>query len=98
MIHPGSAGVKRTEIRDMLSKKFKASEDRIAIFGLKAKYGGGRSTAFATIYDDMDSRHKYDTKTNLYRVSGGPQARQRMHFQPGLPRPGFTTARLISSR
>lgn len=37
------------------------------MFGLKAKYGGGRSSGFATIYDDLDARKLYDTKPNLER-------------------------------
>ena len=63
------AGVKKSSIRAEMSKKFKAAEDRIAVFGLKAKYGGGRSSCFVTVYDDLDARKKYDTKTNLARVS-----------------------------
>ena len=39
------------------------------MFGVKPKYGGGRSSGFVSIYDDMDSRKKYDTKTQLFRVS-----------------------------
>ena len=62
------AGVKKANIRAEISKKFKASEDRIAVFGLKPKFGGGRSSGFVTVYDDVDARKKYDTKTNLYRV------------------------------
>lgn len=68
MIHPEMAGVKKANIRAEISKKFKASEDRIAVFGLKPKFGGGRSSGFVTVYDDVDARKKYDTKANLYRV------------------------------
>merc|ERR1712051_1134280 len=50
-----------------IGKKFKVSEDRIAVFGVKPKYGGGRGSGFVSIYDDMDSRKKYDTKTRLFR-------------------------------
>lgn len=52
-----------------MAKKFKASEDRIAVFGVKHKFGGGRSSGFVTVYDDIDARKKYDTKTNLIKVS-----------------------------
>ena len=68
MIHPEMPGVKKTSIKAEISKKFKASEDRIAVFGLKPKFGGGRSSGFVTVYDDVDARKKYDTKTNLFRV------------------------------
>ena len=63
------AGLKRSEVKAAVAKKFKASEDRIAVFGVKAKFGGGRSSGFVTVYDDVDARVKYDNKTNLKRVS-----------------------------
>ena len=69
MLHPEQAGVKKATIKAEISKKFKASEDRIAVFGLKAKFGGGRSSAFVHVFDDLDARKKYDTKVNLARVS-----------------------------
>merc|ERR1719460_1956015 len=65
--HAEMAGVKKSVIRAELAKKFKASEDRISIVGVKPKYGGGKTSCFAAIYDDMDTRNKYDTKTSLYR-------------------------------
>ena len=70
MIHPELAGVKKAEIKATIGKKFKASEDRIAVFGVRAKFGGGRSSGFVTVYDDLDARKKYDNKQNLARVSG----------------------------
>ena len=71
LIHPEMAGVKKATIKTELAKKFKCqgNEDRIAVFGLKSKFGGGRSSCFATIFDDLDARKKYDTKDNLRRVS-----------------------------
>ena len=68
-MHPEMAGLKRSEVKAAVGKKFKASEDRIAVFGLKPRFGGGRSTAFVFVYDDVDARIKYDTKVNLNRVS-----------------------------
>jgi small subunit ribosomal protein S24e len=47
----------------------KAKEDCISIFGMKPKFGGGRTTAFALVYDSFDEKKKYDSKTNLKRVS-----------------------------
>merc|ERR1719356_969166 len=71
LLHPESAGLKRSEIKAAIAKKFKASEDRIAVFGVKPKFGGGRSSGFVTVYDDVDARIKYDTKTNLNRDKVG---------------------------
>ena len=80
------AGVKKATIKAELSKKFKAGEDRIAVFGLKPKFGGGRSSGFATIYDDMDARKKYDTKSNLVKVGSSViSMTQPMHSRPRIP-------------
>ena len=69
MIHPDLAGVKKSQVRAEIAKKFKAAETNIAVFGLKAKFGGGRSSCFVTIYDSEDAREKYDSKSNRVRVS-----------------------------
>jgi len=47
----------------------KAKEETISVYGLKTKYGGGRTTGFALIYESMDARKKYDGKKSLRRVS-----------------------------
>ena len=36
---------------------------------MKAKFGGGKTTAFALVYDSLDEKKKYDSKTGLRRVS-----------------------------
>merc|ERR1719195_787484 len=76
LLDPDMSNVKRSDIKAAVSKKFKASEDRIAVFGVKPKFGGGRTSAFTTVYDDIDARSKYDTKTNLQRDKIGEQAKK----------------------
>jgi len=61
--------MKRADIKTAIGKKFKATEDRIAVFGVKPKFGGGRTTGFVTVYDDLDARVKYDALSNKRRVS-----------------------------
>merc|ERR1712078_637823 len=46
---------------------FDSKAEHIAVFGLHSKFGGGRSSGFACIYDDADARKKYDTKRMLLR-------------------------------
>ena len=69
MIHPEMANVPKKSIKAKLATMFKSKEESIALFGLKTKFGGGRSTGFALIYDSTDGRKKYDSKMNLKRVS-----------------------------
>ena len=68
MIHPEMANVSKAAIKSKLSSMFKTKEDCISIFGLKTKFGGGRSTGFALIYENSDFKKKYDSKTMLRRV------------------------------
>ena len=69
MIHPDMANVPKKSIKAKLATMFKSKEEAIALYGLKTKFGGGRSTGFALIYDSTDGRKKYDSKMNLKRVS-----------------------------
>ena len=68
MIHPEMANVSKNQLKAKLATMFKAKEDAITIYGLKTKFGGGRSTGFALIYDNVDFKKKYDLKTILRRV------------------------------
>ncbi len=62
------ANVAKPQIKAKLAALLKAKEENIAVFGLKTKFGGGRSTGFACIYDSTDLRKKYDSKKELRRV------------------------------
>ena len=77
MIHPDQGNVSKTEIKDKLSGMFKSKSECISIFGLKTKFGGGRSTGFALIYDSLDDRKKMDQKKLLKRDSLWEEAKGR---------------------
>jgi small subunit ribosomal protein S24e len=66
------ANVSKAAIKAKLATMFKAKEEAIAIYGLKTKFGGGRSTGFALVYDSVDARKKNDTKKLLKRVRTVP--------------------------
>ena len=68
MIHPDMPNVPKVEIRKKLAQNNKTKEECVVIYGLKTKFGGGKSTGFALIYDNMDNRKKYDSRKNLLRV------------------------------
>jgi len=61
--------VSKKEITDKLAKTLKVKEECISIFGMKTKFGGGRSSGFALVYDSADARKQYDSRPNLLRVS-----------------------------
>ena len=41
----------------------------IITFGFRTDFGGGKSTGFALIYDDVDAAKKYEPKYRLARVN-----------------------------
>jgi len=67
LIHPEMANVSKDQIKAKLATMFKAKEEAISIFGLKTKFGGGRSSGFALIYDNFDAKKKFDGKCLLKR-------------------------------
>ena len=54
------ANVSKAAIKEAIAKKLKSADERISIFGLKTKFGGGRTSGFALIYNSEDSRKKFD--------------------------------------
>ena len=69
LIHPELSNVSKADIKAKLAVTLKSKDENISIFGLKTKFGGGRSTGFALIYDSLDARKKFDSKKMLRRVS-----------------------------
>ena len=37
------------------------------MYGLKTQFGGGKTTGFACVYDDLDARKKYDQHHQMVR-------------------------------
>jgi len=72
LVHPEMANVSKERIRSELAKKFKSNDECITVFGLKTKFGGGRSSGFALIYDSKDDKQKLDQKRFLLKVRKPP--------------------------
>ncbi len=60
--------VAKKVMKEKLAAMFKSKDENIYIFGMKTKFGGGRSSGFACIYDNLDARKLFDTKAGLLRV------------------------------
>ena len=50
-----------------MSKVYKKDEKCIVVYGLKTQFGGGKTTGFACVYDDWESREKYDQHHQMVR-------------------------------
>ena len=69
MVHSELANVSQAQIKAQLATMFKAKEEAISVVGLHTKFGGGRSSGMALIYDNLDAKKRYDSKMRLHNVS-----------------------------
>merc|ERR1739845_154925 len=68
VLHPGKATVPKSEIREKLARMYKSTSDNIVCFGFKTLFGGGKTTGFALIYDNMDYLKKFEPKYRQQRL------------------------------
>ena len=67
-IHPNKASVSQKDARAQIAKMMKvANSDIVFVFGLRTGYGGGKSSGFALIYDDVEAAKKFEPKHRLIR-------------------------------
>jgi len=67
ILHPSRPNVPKSELQEKLATLYKSEKDRVVLFGLRTHFGGGRSTGFALIYDDVASQKKFEPKHRLIR-------------------------------
>lgn len=66
VFHPGKPPVSKEDLRVSLAKMHKVSDPKcIVLFGFKTKFGGGKSTGFGMIYDNMDEAKKFEPRHRL---------------------------------
>jgi len=69
-LHPGRATVPKAELRSKIAKMYKVADPTtIQLFGFKTHFGGGKTTGFGLIYDDMRYLKKYEPKYRLRRAA-----------------------------
>ena len=54
VLHPGRATVSKTEIREKFALIYKTPPDVVFAFGYRTNFGGGKTTGFGLIYDNLD--------------------------------------------
>lgn len=72
----------------------------VFVFGLKTQFGGGKSTGFGLIYDNIQGAKQFEPKYRLVRVGGGPgragdDGAQNRHGRRVYGRLGDTTGRAV---
>ncbi|CAG8590189.1 2798_t:CDS:2 [Diversispora eburnea] len=77
VIHPGLANLSKDDVRGKLAKLYKVEKEVIFVFGFHTYFGGGRSTGFALIYDDLETAKKFEPKFRLVRKTARKQRKER---------------------
>eukprot|EP00931_Biecheleriopsis_adriatica_P066896 TRINITY_DN4112_c0_g1_i4.p1 TRINITY_DN4112_c0_g1~~TRINITY_DN4112_c0_g1_i4.p1 ORF type:complete len:134 (-),score=44.37 TRINITY_DN4112_c0_g1_i4:60-461(-) len=72
IIHPGMANVSKKDLSEKLKTMYKVHDVQcIQLFGFKTAFGGGRSTGFGLIYENLDKMKKFEPKYRLKRAGVG---------------------------
>ena len=67
IVHPDQGSISKTALREKIAAQYKVKVEQVSVWGLAFKFGGGRSTGFAAVYNSLDDRKKFDQKRSLLR-------------------------------
>lgn len=78
VLHPGRANVSKSEIKDKLASMYNVRDAQsIFVFGFRTQFGGGKSTGFGLIYDDVKAATKFEPKHRYVCRLGMPAGQAR---------------------
>ncbi|CAO2045154.1 unnamed protein product [Urochloa humidicola] len=67
VLHPGRANVSKADLKDKLAKVYEVKDPNcIFVFKFRTHFGGGKSTGFGLIYDNVEAA-KFEPKYRLIR-------------------------------
>ncbi|RUS29465.1 40S ribosomal protein S24 [Jimgerdemannia flammicorona] len=67
ILHPSRANVSKDELREKLGNLYKTEKEVVFVFGFRTAFGGGKSTGFALVYDNLEAAKKFEPKYRLVR-------------------------------
>mmetsp|Transcript_14423 Transcript_14423/g.21845 ORF Transcript_14423/g.21845 Transcript_14423/m.21845 type:complete len:132 (+) Transcript_14423:125-520(+) len=69
VVHPSLANVAKKDLATKLASMYKVHDPQcIQLFGFKTQFGGGRSTGFGLIYDNLEKMKKFEPHYRLKRA------------------------------
>ncbi|EEA06517.1 40S ribosomal protein S24, putative [Cryptosporidium muris RN66] len=69
VIHPGIGGISKADLKEKLAKLYKVSDANcIVLFGFKTAFGGGHSSGFGLIYNNISALRKFEHKYRQIRM------------------------------
>jgi len=80
VLHGGRPNVPKAELKQKLMTMYKVNDGNcIFLYGFETKFGGGRSTGFGLIYDNVKAAQQIEPKFRLVRqglVTSTPNPRK----------------------
>ncbi|KAL0718067.1 hypothetical protein Bca4012_067389 [Brassica carinata] len=68
VLHPGRANVSKAELKEKLARMYEVKDpNAIFVFKFRTHFGGGKSSGFGLIYDNVESAKKFEPKYRLIR-------------------------------
>ncbi|VAI57599.1 unnamed protein product [Triticum turgidum subsp. durum] len=68
VIHPGRANVSKADLKERLAKIYEVKDSNcIFVFKFRTHFGGGKSTGFGLIYDNLEAAKKFEPKYRLIK-------------------------------
>lgn len=59
----------QTELQEKIAKMYNVKDEKcVSIFGFRTAFGGGKSTGFGLIYNDVEALKKFEPKHRLIRA------------------------------
>ena len=69
VIHPGKPNVSKADLRELIVKSHSVKDPKcVFLFGFRTKFGGGKSTGFGLIYDNIATAQKFEPKHRLIQA------------------------------
>merc|ERR1712110_120099 len=69
VIHPGRANVPKQDLKDFVCKQFNVSDPSTVIsFGFRTQFGGGRSSGFCLIYENVEYLKMFEPRYRQIRA------------------------------
>eukprot|EP01135_Chromosphaera_perkinsii_P003348 Nk52_evm48s240 gene=Nk52_evmTU48s240 len=67
VFHPGKANVSKAELTEKIAKMYKSEAGLVVPFGFRNAFGGGKSTGFALVYDNLEALKNFEPKHRQVR-------------------------------
>ena len=71
VLHPNSAPASRADVQAELAKMYKTDAKLVFVFGFKVNFGGGSSTGFGLVYDNMQAVEQFEPRFRKLRNGMG---------------------------